>query len=273
MADNDVTYRKEASALEPTELAALRDAYQKMMAFSATDNRSWMYWAGFHGFPNWYCWHHSRIGMGPEEPVNLFLPWHRAYLLYLEHVARDQNENAAIPWWDWTSEQSHQIGVPEAFSSEMVNGDPNPLFRGPVPPMQGDPARETFRFPGPPDALPTEDEISDLLELSSFTDFCRQLEDVHDRIHGWTGGINPDPPPFSGDMGTVATAAYDPIFYSHHCMIDRIWYLWQVQHGINNIPREYLDLPLRPFNLKVSYVLNIQQLGYAYTVSEVSVVV
>jgi len=177
---NGTSLRKEVSKLQPPELSALQDAYQKMMAFSATDNRSWIYWAGYHGFPNWYCWHHGRVGMGTPQPVNLFLPWHRAYLLYFENVARDQNEEATIPWWDWTSDQSHQIGVPEAFSTETVNGSPNPLFKGPVPSIQGESARDTFRFPGSPNELPTNGDISAVLDLSSFTDFTQQLEDIHD---------------------------------------------------------------------------------------------
>jgi tyrosinase len=242
-----------------------------MMALSATDNRSWIYWAGYHGFPNWYCWHHGRAGMGTPQPVNLFLPWHRAYLLYFEHVARDQNAQATIPWWDWTSDTSHRIGVPAIFSARRVDGQPNPLLQGPVPAIQGSRARQTRRFPGPPAALPTTSQINALLQLSTFTDFCLQLEDVHDGVHGWTGGRDPRSPQTFGDMSTVVSAAFDPIFWSHHAMIDRIWYLWQIKHGVTNIPPEYLDLPLRPFNFRVSDVLNIRKLGYEYASSEVSV--
>jgi tyrosinase len=271
---NGLTIRKEVLQLEATELAALRDAYQKMMAFSATDNRGWLYWAGYHGIPNWYCWHHGRVGQANPQPVNLFLPWHRAYLLYFEHVARDQNSGAVIPWWDWSSQESHGTGVPPAFSAETADGGQNPLFKGPVVPVPGEPARSsTLRFPGLPEELPSSQRVEQALQLDSFTDFCLQVEEIHDDIHGWTGGVNPAPPPNRGDMARVATAAFDPIFWSHHAMIDRVWYLWQLRHGINNIPPEYLDLPLRPFSLKVADVLNIRRLGYEYAVSEVSVVV
>jgi tyrosinase len=269
--DSVVTNRKEVTQLTPDDLAALRDAYGKMMAISTTDNRSWIYWAGYHGFPNWYCWHHGRLGMGSQQPVNLFLPWHRAYLLYFEHVARDQNDKASLPWWDWTSQNSHEVGIPAEFSTSHVDGQANPLFSGPVPPIQDDPARQTARFPGDPSALPSADDVTALLSLSSFEDFTSQLEDIHDMIHGWVGGMNPNPPPQGGDMGSIAVAAFDPIFWSHHCMIDRIWYLWQLQNGVNNIPQEYLSMTLGPFNLAVSDVLNIGNLGYEYAVAEASV--
>src|SRR6266576_2321642 len=32
-------------------------------------------------------------------------------------------------------------------------------------------------------------------------------------------------------MGSVPTAAQDPIFYLHHCNIDRLWDLWLAQGG------------------------------------------
>ena len=68
-------------------------------------------------------------------------------------------------------------------------------------------------------------------------------------------------------MGVIATAAYDPIFWAHHCMIDRLWYLWQLRHGVSNIPPDYLDMPLAPFAVTVQDVLDINRLGYEYAQS------
>jgi tyrosinase len=92
------------------------------------------------------------------------------------------------------------------------------------------------------------------MNLGNFVDLDVQLEDIHDSVHGWTGG----------DMGQVARAAFDPIFWSHHCMIDRVWYLWQLKNGINNIPDDYKDKPLAPFDMRVRDVLDINRLGYEY---------
>jgi len=177
---------------------------------------------------------------------------------------RDQNAAAVLPWWDWTSATSHAQGVPHSFTTPNAAGKRNSLFAGPVPPMLGDPARFTTRFPGPPADLPTQNDVNDLLALTSFVDLTSQLEDIHDQIHGWTGGMNPASPGSGGGMGSVAVAAYDPIFWSHHCMIDRIWYLWQLRQGVNNIPPDYLDRSLAPFGLTVREVLDINRLGYEY---------
>ena len=62
----------------------------------------------------------------------------------------------------------------------------------------------------------------------------------------------------------VATAAFDPIFWSHHAMIDRLWYLWQLRIGNSRMPPELLNVVLAPFNLTVRDVLNIYDLGYEY---------
>jgi tyrosinase len=77
-----------------------------------TDNRGYNHIAGFHGAPGWYCWHHQFSRRSPLQS-RLFLPWHRAYLWWLEQALQDQVEGAALPWWDWTTERR----VPRAYSA------------------------------------------------------------------------------------------------------------------------------------------------------------
>jgi tyrosinase len=241
-------------------IAALQDAYAKMQAIASTDNRSWIYWAGYHGFPRYLCWHHGRIDQS-QFPYDLFLPWHRAYLVYWDHVTRDQNNDAILPWWDWTSDPSHQLGIPSAYSSPQVNGGAsNPLASGPRPDMPDNPAGRTQRVPGDPADLPTPSQVQGLMGLTDFVDFSGQLQDIHDSVHGWIGG----------DVGVIATAAFDPVFWAHHCMIDRLWYLWQLANGVNNIPLSYLDRTLAPFSYTVRDVLDISRLGYSYVVASAS---
>jgi tyrosinase len=209
--NNEIVLRLNVEQIDPTPL---RDAYTKMQALSPTDNRGWIYWAEYHGFSHYYCWHHGRTGANDNQyPYNLFLPWHRAYLVYWENVAREQNSKATLSWWDWTS----QTGVPTAFAQPRTNGNPNPLFSGPTPDMPGDPARQTRRWPGDPGELPSPQDIQTILNLVNFEDFQNQLEDIHDFVHGWTGGINPDNPRQGGDMGAwaqtvVATGNYSSRF-------------------------------------------------------------
>lgn len=235
---------------EQANIPALAAAYTTMQGRAANDNRSWIFWAEYHGFNRFDCWHHGSVG-SQHFPYDLFLPWHRAYLLLFERVALAANSGAILPWWDWT----HVAQIPAAFQSNAS------LKSGPVPAgMRTNPPR-TQRSPGAPPPLPTAPVINSILNLTTYDDFSNQVQNQHDAVHGWVGG----------DMGIVAQSAFDPVFWSHHCMIDRLWYLWQVKHGVNNIPPSYLNRTLAPFPLRVKDVLDVRQLGYTYGTSRVAV--
>lgn len=127
------------------------------------------------------------------------------------------------------------------------------------------------------------------------------LESPHNDMHLAVGGF--DTPAFdvspisgaNGDMGENDTAALDPIFYFHHCFIDRVFWLWQQKHGAtqdleimegypgtNSVdnqgptpgvaPNSWLTLnsPLDPFKTAegVPYTsrdcIEIERLGYTY---------
>lgn len=65
-------------------------------------------------------------------------------------------------------------------------------------------------------------------------------------------------------MGSIKRAAYDPIFFAHHVMVDRAWRIWQNKNP-GALPRQnLLNLPLRPNGMTVRQTLNVHQLGYEY---------
>ena len=132
------------------------------------------------------------------------------------------------------------------------------------------------------------------------------LESPHNSIHLAVGGFDVpgqgDYSPISGangDMGENDTAGLDPIFYFHHCFIDRVFWLWQKKHGHTDhlalledypgsnsvdsqgptpgvVPNSWLtlDTPLDPFKVhengkeraaRSHDFINIErQLGYTY---------
>jgi tyrosinase len=237
--------------VEQSDIPALAGAYKQMQALPEGDNRGWVYWGEFHGYNRYDCWHQGNQG-GRHYPYDLFLPWHRAYMLYFELEAMKFGA-PPLPWWDWTSATSHQVGIPTPFTKEP------PLESGPVPRgLRTNPPRTT-RHPGSPAQLPSPQVIEGILALPSFEDFSSQLQNVHNFVHGWVGG----------DMGTIVASAFDPLFWAHHAMIDRLWYLWQVKHGVNNIPPNYLSLVLAPWSLTVKDVLSVGGLGYTYGASRI----
>jgi tyrosinase len=67
------------------------------------------------------------------------------------------------------------------------------------------------------------------------------LEQPHNDIHLSVGGF--DLPAFgqsgqiaeaNGDMGENNTAGLDPIFFFHHCNVDRMFWVWQKQNGFTD---------------------------------------
>jgi len=249
-------FRRSAEKLTAGQLRALRDAFSKVYPIS--DERGYQFYAGIHGYPlPAYC------DMAHGHP-EYFLPWHRAYLYFFERALRRQNADAALAWWDWTSSGSQANGIPKAYADKQAGTKANPLFNAKVNAAavdqgkkRGDPRPSTTeRFPGQPgtEPLPTAQWLTRLIENHpDFTDFSNRLEKVHGDVHVWVGG----------HMSDIGFAAYDPIFWAHHTMIDRVWSLWQIRWG-KTPPAAALDQALSPFPMTVRQTLSTQALGYDY---------
>jgi tyrosinase len=239
-------HRRSVRRLTTGQLADLRAAVTAAQGIS--DERGYQYWAGIHGLPlPSYCKHESE----------LFLPWHRAYLYLFEKALQERVRGVTLPWWDWTA--NHAEGIPSAYARRRVNGKKNPLFDSPIQPAGRANPRQarTVREPEPPGGLPSPGEVDAVLANPDYLTFQRQLENLHGGVHVWVGGT----------MGSVASAAYDPIFWAHHCMIDRLWYLWQLRHPGAGMPARLLDQALAPFPMTVRETIEITRLGYDYAAS------
>ncbi|MCJ1461686.1 hypothetical protein MMC07_000284 [Pseudocyphellaria aurata] len=64
------------------------------------------------------------------------------------------------------------------------------------------------------------------------------LEALHDTIHLWCGGGNFGEPAW-GHMALPLVAAFDPIFWLHHCNVDRAFAMWQAIHPRENDPSNW----------------------------------
>lgn len=75
------------------------------------------------------------------------------------------------------------------------------------------------------------------------------LENPHNSIHLAVGGY--DTPTYdrspiegaNGDMGENDTAGLDPIFFFHHCFVDRVFWLWQKRHNCTDILEVIAEYP------------------------------
>lgn len=247
-------YRQDVANLAATELDKFRQTMAKSISLS--DNRGFIHFAGMHGLPGNLCQHGTP----------LFLPWHRGYLYMLEMSLRDITPDVSLPWWDWTSDLTHASGIPAASSDPA----PNPVLAC----QTGLPAStlaqiqaqipdaldfsvsppQTVRAPGPPGSLPTAEVIESVLREATFDGFSARLEDQHNQVHGWVGG----------SMGIIPLAGFDPLFWVHHCMIDRLWYLWQLRNPNGGVGSLSPSQALEGFPLTVGQVLDINKLGYEY---------
>jgi tyrosinase len=244
-------HRRSVRRLSKGQLCDLRKASAAAQAIG--DDRGYQHWSGIHGLPEpMYCQH---------EHSPLFLAWHRAYLYFFEKQLQDRVPGVTLPWWNWTV---HADGIPPAYARARVDGKKKPLASSPIQPSGRRDPREklTWRQEGPPNALPNPGAVNQVIDSNpNFFTFQNQLESIHNAVHGWVNGT----------MGDIRVSAYDPIFWAHHCMIDRLWYLWQLKHPGVSLPAAFLDTALPPFPMTVRQTLDITQLGYDYAAATAAV--
>ncbi len=243
--------RENVTHLSPDALHRFTAALQRVM--NRPDNRGFQFYAGWHGVPFDLCEHHNP----------LFLPWHRGYLYHLELALQDVDKRVTLPWWNWMEEE----GIPAAYRNEPV------LRKAQIRPFGIEPRRswpqETSRDPGAPqDPAPPPPPLGPrqasrtqtveewLMTSPSWTQFRDRLERLHDNIHVWVGGTMTDP----------EWAAHDPIFWAHHCQVDRLWRIWQHNTGVQpprSVRKTVMTYPKAP-SLRVEQVLDVKELGYEY---------
>lgn len=199
-------------------------------------------------------WHHnSMMMMTPPGQTDRnaahsgpsFLPWHRYFLLTLERLLQQtlNDETFRIPYWDfcadaalpnpttseiWSAANLGQFVQPEWRVRLAMNGSTGNL-------MQVD--RTLLRQLGRGGRLPSRNEAREVLQQESVYDQApfnssssggmrNRLEGwvgparLHNNVHVWVGG----------DM-SLSSSPNDPVFFLHHCNIDRMWAGWQQSHS------------------------------------------
>ncbi len=190
-----------------------------------------------------------------------FPPWHRGYLLTLEAQLRAAIVDLggpstwALPYWNYFG-PDNQFEMPPAFAqTTLPDGTPNPLFVTarygprsdgnifiPIPPVaQACLGNDLYTgsnvitprpgFGGPNTGFSPQGEISGNLESNP-----------HNQVHGRIGGEAPDGQTW-GLMSDPGLAALDPIFYLHHCNIDRMWAAWNENGNSNPNDPNWLNGP------------------------------
>lgn len=77
------------------------------------------------------------------------------------------------------------------------------------------------------------------------------LESVHGSVHIGTGGVAvPNISPTSGHMRYVPVSGFDPIFWMHHCQVERLLSLWQAVYWKVKVSDTPTDAGNQSFNIK-----------------------
>ena len=184
-----------------------------------------------------------------------FLPWHRLQVAHMERIIAQVtgHSNFAMPYWDWQVDR---------FLPPWVLDPTSPLYE-----PERDPAAETLDFQKARFA-----QSRDVARVSgdSFDAFCGRERAAgrveaygHNIIHMLVGGY----------MGSTRTAALDPVFWLHHCNVDRVWATWHQKNGDNAYPRPWKDVSMTGFTgpdgrqtgrWVASRITTTRGLGYRY---------
>lgn len=257
---HDVPVRRDESTLTDAEQARFVEVVRQMM-----QDGSYQRLAVIHANMR-----HNMHGQGNNRlGLNRFLSWHRRYLLAFEQelqrtdrqLSGQDTSALTVPYWRWSENRQFPTwleGLRPAFGHD-----------GP-----GSPA--VPREPGPSTDLPTSADVQAIIndfdnrsglgaDMRTYEKFTYCLEGwaqdlpAHNHVHSWVGGV----------MNNTMYSPADPIFWLHHCEIDRIWWIWQQDHGNDHPPYNRRRLQLDPWTESNYYtVLDIDAIGYGYDVVE-----
>lgn len=237
------------------------------------ERTGWLYLAAIHGFEQNLWVGSGTISPGEPSPANAeirqvwnqcehwnwyFLPWHRGYLAAFEAIfAKTIAEiggpaDWALPYWNYFDDSGPESrDLPWAFRQAVLpDGTPNPL---------ADAVRHGTGRLGPFDNIP--DITLNCMTKTQFTSASGDLafgglrptldpndreigaveKDPHNWVHVMVGGLSPP----GGFMSDPALAGLDPVFWLHHCNIDRLWSAWLSRSGnIQENSAQWLNGPL-----------------------------
>lgn len=222
-----VRVRKSAFELSAAEITKLKSAYAALRDLATSkpdDPRNWFHQGQVHC---WYC-SGALDGLWGQEIHGgwWFLPWHRAYLFFHEQILGSLigDPTFALPFWDWDTPGRDKF----PFDAYGQPGD------------TGNPVYDPTRGVGPNDRIPADfvgtTAMNNVLNSGTYADFGGSSDQEigmgaleggpHGAVHVWTTDPTVDFNNPKPDMGVLASAAFDPVFFAHHANIDRIWDKW-----------------------------------------------
>jgi tyrosinase len=253
------TVRQDVATLGPGWNKTLHNyalAMRELDDLPLSNRNSWKFLGAIHGFDRQLWIGEELLGADDPIPQDLtnrtygnqcqhgswyFLSWHRGYLFSFEAIVAAKvkeltGDDWALPYWNYlNTDDPNARRVPDAFVADTLpDGSPNPLAKYPRRPGL------TALQPGPRDAFSLDAmEENDFIVgndgsvgfgggISGFMQFAQRTGDLennpHNTVHRLVGGNQ-------GFMADPRLAGLDPIFWLHHCNIDRLWEAWMNTPG------------------------------------------
>lgn len=222
--------RKDANTLSSSERAEFVSAVKTLKADGIYDR---------------FVLRHANAIMSAIHRCPAFLPWHRRFIWDFEQELQrvSGNPNLGLPYWNWPSGGANSsmwnndlLGGNGAPGTQIVSSGPFRQSEWQIVDSSGNqtgPLRRAFGQESWATSLPTQQEIDQVLAIvpydvfpwntGSNPSFRNQLEgfrgpNLHNRGHGWVGGSM-----------LPMTSPNDPVFFMHHCMVDKLWHEWQLR--------------------------------------------
>ena len=235
--------------------------------------------------------------------VEPFISWHVPYLYEFEQLLNIYNhsedkEYITLPYFDISQQDCDYSFLNQEEITILYNGEritiENPLASAYYYP-NGEKTKITRN--GIVNSVTKKDKIRlktirrqlyDTLHAKTYEEFSSQvvsivktnkpygyvpLETPHNSIHDIIGGDG-------GNMSDITISAFDPIFWLHHCNMDRFFYNWlkHIKVDESTFSKNSLDATLAPFSkqpifgwqnnttdfLLLKNVLDIHQYPYIY---------
>lgn len=277
----------------------LEKAIGVMKAKPIADPLGWRFLAAIHGYSQEKDPLRAEADVLPAAAVQerywkqcqhgtwFFLPWHRMYLHMFERIVLKEIQSMggpgdwALPYWNYSASEEHAL-LPKAFQRALKpDGTTNHLHTS----CRGSNVNCNKPFTSP------KDTKLDCLEQPEFAGareggghgfggietrfehegfFRGALENgPHGSMHDAVGGG-------SGWMLHAHTAPLDPIFWLHHCNVDRLWEVWLRRQPFHSNPTsgawldavefDFIDWNRSPISLTSRDVLDTraQPLDYEF---------
>ncbi|HTK42018.1 MAG TPA: tyrosinase family protein [Gemmatimonadales bacterium] len=171
-----------------------------------------------------------------------FFPWHRVMLLAFEDDLVSIDPSVTIPYWDWADAASNPL-KPGFLGGDGDPADSDKVKNGPFAhdgpnawtlvvkdnPADPDFLQRSFGTDPTAMSLPTWSDVFTALNIDHYDSYpwvnwssgvrTNVESNLHNLVHRY----------IAGTMGGM-TSPNDPVFWLHHCNIDRLWAVWQRIH-------------------------------------------